>query len=912
MWTIGPLAFAVPWMLAALATLPVIWWLLRITPPSPKQIRFPAIRLLFGLNPEEETPANTPLWLLLMRLAMAALLITALAQPLLNPSADLTGDGPVVLVIDDDWSSARDWEARRVTIDNVLDMAERDRRQVLVMTSARTDRTDADAPPEPMSPEDARRLVGALSPSPWAVDRQALIDRIDQLPLDGPANVFWFSNGLDDGLASQLSTRLAEMGSLRVFMEGAERPALVLRAPEGDAAGLVVRASRSHPGAAEPVQIVGRGTDGRVLTRQPLVFESGEADASIQLAVPQEVRNRLARIEIENHRHAASVVLLDERWRRRPVGLVSGTPAGADQPLLGNLFYLDRALRPFTELRRGQVLELLERDIAVIALADLATLTDAERDALEAWVATGGVLVRFAGPQLARGADSLLPVRLRAGDRILGGAMSWSEPVPLAPFPETGPFRALEIPDDVLVRRQVLAEPSLDLTAKTWARLRDGTPLVTGDRRGDGWVILFHTTANGDWSSLPLSGLFVGMLRRIVDLSHGVVEGGSTQPLPPLLSVDGFGGLGAPPPGARVIAADAIAEAIPGPIHPPGFYGTDAVRRALNLGPVTGELRPIIELPAGAVRLPYSGRSATSLMPWLLAAVLLLAAADVFASLYLRGLLRRSDGMAVARSAAVLTVLLGAGPALAQGTQPDRPREFAATLETSLGYVITGDTLVDNTSRAGLAGLGRNVNDRTAVALAPPLGVDLERDELAFFPLLYWPTVANQPTPSANAIRRLNEYLEFGGIILFDTRDRNGGGTSPFSSSREGVDALRRLTAGLRMPALTPIPEDHVLSRSFYLLQDFPGRWTGDTLWLQRDVDRANDSVSSVIIGSHDWAAAWATGADGRPLYAVVPGGPRQRELSYRFGINLVMYALTGNYKGDQVHVPIILERLGQ
>lgn len=912
MLSLGSFAFAAPWMLLALASLPVIWWLLRITPPAPLRVRFPAIRLLFGLTPEEETPANTPLWLLLMRLAMAALLILALAQPLMNPSASLTGDGPVVVVIDDDWSAARDWEARRLTLNNVLDMAERGQREVLLLTTARTDRTDPDTSAEPMTADAARRAIGALEPKPWATDRAALLDRLERLPLSGPANIFWFSNGLDDGLVRQLANRLAALGTLRVFMEGAERPALVMRAPDSDAAGLVVQASRSHPGASEPLLILGRGADGRVLARQPLVFESGEADGTARLDVPQEVRNRLSRLEIENQRHAGAVALLDERWRRRPVGLVSGTPAGADQPLLGNLFYLDRALQPFTELRRGRVMELLERDIAVIGLADLATLTQVEREALEAWVAGGGVLVRFAGPQVARGTDSLLPVRLRAGDRILGGAMSWADPVPLAPFPEASPFHDLNIPADVLVRRQVLAEPSIDLSAKTWARLRDGTPLVTGDRRGNGWLILFHTTANGDWSNLPLSGLFVGMLRRIVELSHGVVEGGGTQPLPPLLSVDGFGNLSAPPPGARMIAADAIAEEIPGPIHPPGFYGTDAVRRALNLGATMGDLRPIIDLPPTAVRLPYSGRSATSLMPWLLAAALFLAAADVFASLYLRGLLRRPGPMAMARAGATLILVAAAGPALAQSPVNEVPREMAATLETRLAYVITGNVQVDSTSRAGLAGLGRNVNDRTAVALAAPLGVDLERDELAFFPLLYWPTVSEQPALSLRAQRKVNEFLEFGGIILFDTRDRNGAGGAPFSSSREGVDALRRLTTGVRMPALAPIPEDHVLSRSFYLLQGFPGRWAGDTLWLQRDVDRANDSVSSVIIGSHDWAAAWAIGADGRPLYAVVPGGPRQRELAYRFGINLVMYALTGNYKGDQVHVPIILERLGQ
>jgi hypothetical protein len=70
--------------------------------------------------------------------------------------------------------------------------------------------------------------------------------------------------------------------------------------------------------------------------------------------------------------------------------------------------------------------------------------------------------------------------------------------------------------------------------------------------------------------------------------------------------------------------------------------------------------------------------------------------------------------------------------------------------------------------------------------------------------------------------------------------------------------------------------------------------------------------VSPVIVGANDWAAAWAVDSAGRNPFATIPGGARQRTLAYRFGVNLVMYALTGNYKGDQVHVPSLLERLGQ
>ncbi|MBE9554743.1 MAG: DUF4159 domain-containing protein, partial [Proteobacteria bacterium] len=144
--------------------------------------------------------------------------------------------------------------------------------------------------------------------------------------------------------------------------------------------------------------------------------------------------------------------------------------------------------------------------------------------------------------------------------------------------------------------------------------------------------------------------------------------------------------------------------------------------------------------------------------------------------------------------------------------------------------------------------------------------------------------------------------------ILFDTRDGNYGG----AGAGPGTQRMRELAEGLDIPRLLPIPVDHVLTKAFYLTQDFPGRWAGDRVWVEQPGERVNDGVSRVIVGGNDWASAWALDNSGLPLYPAVPGGEPQREMAFRFGVNLVMYTLTGNYKSDQVHIPAILERLGQ
>jgi hypothetical protein len=905
MLALGSLAFVSPWLLVALAALPIIWWLLRVTPPAPRRIAFPAIRLLLGLVPREETPARTPLWLILLRMILAALVIIAVAHPLLNPQARLASTGPILLVIDDGWAAARDWPARLAAANEVLAEAEREDRQVVLVTTAPAATDEPPAALAPLRAADARAAMQALLPKPWPVDRRATLVRLEATSLPDASSAIWLSDGIADGDGGEaLAGYLAHRGSLRYLAAGSAEAPLMLAAGDAGAQDLGVRL-RSLPAPAPRAFQIRASTDGgRLLARQTVTIELGAKAAEMRLPMPSELRNRVTRIEVEGDQSAGSVMLLDERWRRRPVGIVAA-PNSRGQPLLGENYYLERALGPFSEIRRGNTTDLLKRELAVLIFADTGPDSPADEAAAAKWIEGGGMLLRFAGPHLAEQGDHLLPVRLRhGGGRTIGGALSWEQPAKLAPFEPESPFSGLAVPADVTVSRQVLAEPDLDLASKTWARLADGTPLVTAERRGQGWIVLVHTTANADWSNLALSGLFVEMLRRIDAMSQGVTEAGE-QPLAPIETLDGFGRLQHPPPAARPIAAKEIATATASPRHPPGFYGTADARRALNLSAGISALEPIEDLPAGTEREAFAAGREIDLRPPLLTAALLLALADLLIAYALRGLLRR-------RPARIAAVVLLAMVGISSAARADDAFVVKATSELRLAYIRTGNQEVDASSRAGLLGLTATLNRRTAVETADPLAVDIEQDELIFFPLLYWPVAPTQTAPSPKAVERINRYLETGGTILFDTRDANDQSPGQIGGAAASAQRLRRLVAGIKMPSLVPASPDHVLTKSFYLLHDFPGRWNAGTLWVEPVEDRVNDGVSSVIVGGNDWAGAWAIDGQGRPAFAVVPGGEPQREMAIRFGVNLVMYVLTGNYKSDQVHVPAILERLGQ
>jgi hypothetical protein len=956
MMTLGAVGFLQPWILLGLAVLPAIWWLLRLTPPSPHHVVFPPTRLLKDLKSTEETPAHSPWWLTALRMLLAALIVLALARPVLNPDREsFAGTGPLLLVVDNGWGSASHWPERREAIDAAIDRAMRDGRTVVLAPTAPGDPLIG-----PISAEQARERAAGLGPQPYAPDRKALAETLGR-ELGGKTDysVVWLSDGLDYGEGSALPEALAKLagssGSVVMLRPERDDAALALDQTAGERSGLSARilSGVEGPRAGVVKAVTGRGEP---LGEATFTLSQGARETKAHFDLPLEIRNQVARIEIGGEKSAGAVYLLDARSEWHRVGIISGESREAAQPLLSPLYYVQRALSPYADVVTPAeanvsmgVHELIEDKVSTIVLADIGKLVPGTEEELESWLKAGGVLIRFAGPRLEQGGDELLPVALRRGGRQLGGSLSWSTPQPLAAFESTSPFRGLTVPDDVKVNRQVLADPTISTDAQIWARLADGTPLVTASSRGDGWIVLFHVTANSDWSNLPLSGLFVEMLRRAVNMGPSKVDvtaGESqaaaepskaasqtatpTSALPPIQTLDGYGQLTPPPARAAPLASDQIDTAQPSPEHPPGYYGPSGAARAFNIITAKTVLKPLKPIEGAAQVSGYVMRKPMPLEPWLYLAVLALFAIDVLIVVLMSSgwsfSRRASQAAAMLLAFALLAVPHGAADAQTptetkQGSVPaaGSSEDFAmkASLKTHLAYVMTGDPQIDEVSRQGLAGLSKVLTARTALEPAEPMGVDIDKDELAFFPVLYWPVREDAEPLSDATLAKVDAFMKQGGFIIFDTRDQDTAMPGANTQSK----ALSRLIGQLDVPPLEPVPENHVLTKSFYLMRSFPGRFDGGTLWVEAEPEdeadrsersRRTDGVTSIVVTSNDLASAWALDDGNRPIYAAVPGGEVQREMAFRTGVNLVMYALTGNYKADQVHVPALLERLGQ
>ncbi len=617
------LAFTTPLALGALLLLPLIWWLLRFTPPRPQQIRFPPFRLLLDLINRDEQPQHTPWWVLLMRMALAAAVILAVAGPLLNASGvrDRSPD-PLLIITDNGWASAPRWRERQDLMRGILAEARRAGAPAAVIGTTGT------ANVRELAMTDAAitlETAAALAPAALTPKRDELAAKLTQAFADIPSlRIVWLSDGLEYAGDRQFLDALGKLANssarVEVLLPEAGNIPVALERPQLEASRLSISARRAASTPASSSRVMVRAVNGRLLAEGQLAFADGETAAEAGFELPLELRNEAARIEVEGTSSASGVFLFDDRWQRKSVTMLSGASQELEQPLLSPLYYVSRALQPSAEITDvasvDEIAKAVELGPSILVLADIGVLGSGNVATLENWLERGGVVVRFAGPRLSGGHDGLVPVELRSGGRSLGSALSWEKPQGLAAFAVNTPFAGLQADPTVKVNRQVLAEPSAALPGLVWASLEDGTPLVTARAQGKGLIVLFHVTANADWSNLPLTGLFVEMLKRIADIApaagsldtkgdaasaaaNASAAGNTQGAFTPVRSLNGFGELTEPAASAAPVETDDFFKMQPTPQHPAGIYSRGGARHALNLDAAGDGLKLLADLPSG-------------------------------------------------------------------------------------------------------------------------------------------------------------------------------------------------------------------------------------------------------------------------------------------------------------------------
>jgi len=893
--------FLNPWLLIALLSLPALWFLLRVMPPTPKKVFLPSAHFLKGLSAEAQTSSKTPWWILLLRALIAALVILAFASPVFNPSQDLNSERPLRIIIDNGWSAADLWDQKINSATDLIAQSKRQNVSVYIHT------TSAEAPngdafyTGPIAAQEATSVIKGLTPKAWGSDYNLVLDSLAES--DEAIDSFILSDGINGKGLKALTRVLSEQGRVRVFSPTAENLPIILArkdARDRELAFTLAAPDALPKGTLLTLQALGQ--DERILGVQNIVFK--ESSKNIALNLPDILQRDLKRVRILEREDAGSIYLFGDQFDKKRVGIANPDQDDGGKPFIEASFYLTRALEPYADVINDGLARLLSSDVSMIILPDVGTLSPSELSRLDDWVRGGGMLLRFAGPAMEQVQQHfLLPTPLRSGTRSLDGALTWDAPPKLSHFNDASPLAGIAISEDIMIKKQLLAQPSEDLPSKSWATLDDGTPLVTADSLDRGMVVMVHTTASPDWSNLPLSGVFVQMLERFVKIagrapiSFEAVSGAFEAKL----VLDGKGNLVKPDSNVQMIDAADFATTRPSFKPPPGIYAQAGVQRVLNIGDHISALSTLPDDLSVDARIEYGATHEKSLMPLLLSLafalfildwIIMILIANHFQFNYVK--LRKPSVVSIALFFLVCSFC---APSSAMAETQDAYK-YANGLY--LGFIKSSNSALNSRTRQGLEALKDNLARRTSVEPSGVASIDPEKDILAFFPLIYWPVDARDQALSDAAIQNIQSYLDQGGTILFDTREQ---------STNANQAALSRITSGLNIPALSPIEDGHVLGKSFYLLNNFAVLYSGGSLWLEGNSVNGRDGVSSVIIGSHDWAGAWAQSA-GRDYRS--GASARQREMAIRFGVNVMMYALTGNYKADQVHVKHILERLGQ
>ena len=874
------LTFLAPLVLLGLLTLPIVWWILRISPPKPREQIFPPLRILEGVRAEEETPAGTPLWLLLFRLLMVALVAFALAQPIIKSTQAETQSRPTIL-IDQSVFTAPIWEDLIDEAERLTRVAQRNNLEVSLITSEG----------QPLGFRPAREAMETLK----SLQPVSFVSEFDAPAIETGSDVYVLTSGLST-FRNQSFPKGATV--FKPEVQSVVLPGDIRETPQG------FDADWYRPSSATPVShtIEALGAGGGVIAAEELRFGPGADLATVSFNLPAQLRSRVARLRASGVRSAASVKLLDDSFGRPLVGVLRAN-ADTSSPLLTEPFYAKQALLPFADVFEGDQDTLLTLKPSILVMPDSQRSDD---DAVKAFVEEGGILIRFAGARVAKSPDTLLPVALRVGDRAIGGALAWESPQKLAPFSNDSPFAGLEVPDDVTVSKQVMAEPGIETDTRTWARLEDGSPIVTSAPLGQGRIVLFHVTAGPDWSNLALSGLYVDMLQRLLPLAKGraVEQTESSADWVLDRELDAFGRLQSPPPGLPSLTNTEFETMPASATALPGAYRQGTRVRALSAIQDPAVVQDI-SISGGSDIRTFGETSDSSLMGKLIGIALLALALDALFALMASG--RLSYLKPIRGAAALLIVgLIFAPAAMAQ----DDARILEAATGLHLAYIETGDVRRDELSRVAMEGLKEQLNGRTTIEPTGVHGISADMPGLEMYPFLYWPVRGDAPALTPAERLNINAYMASGGTVVFDTGDEG----DRVLRAGEPHPGLKRITEGLDIPRLTEVPEDHVLTKSFYLLQVFPGRWANGPVYVQAAESGASgrDGVSPVIIGSNDWAAGWAvTNLDGA-LVDLEKDIPRQREISIRYGVNIAMYALSGNYKADQVHAAALVERLGE
>ncbi len=846
-------SFAAPWAFAALLALPLLWWLLRLTPPRPKRVLFGAFPLLKNLQTTQQITARAPWWLWLLRLILAATIITAAAHLQYNAPTDQADadNTALILVTDNSAAAAANWPWLQSQTQRVLADAAQNNRAVLWLTTTGKNKYGLQLA------STVAAQIATAQPSPWPANLTELTDQLANNAIAPDAEIIWLNSGAYPDFPSELTDALANYSKLTVL----QAPAQLAWLSNWQNHAVTVERFNQNPQAG---QLNWLDAQGHLLSSQSFDWPAAQTRLTIPANFPADKSHLIHAVQLAGQSHAGAMWLLDPPGLP-PSGIVKPSATHYSTPLLNPIYYLNNALQTLgAKPQIDELAVLLNQHLPIIMLPDIV-LDATQQNAVHTYIAQGGLLIRWLGPAtLPALDDTLYPIPFLRQLRNSNSLTEHADILTAQAWPAHSALQAVPLPGDLTFAKVMDLLPA-NPNVTVLGSLQNQTPWLASQKIGKGQLIAIYTSATPEWSNLPITPLMPNLIAALLqqaDIDQITTEPINRSDFVMQQMVNAFGQIVKPTSPALILNNDTN---IITPATPPGKYQNNTATRFLNLGANWQGLMPFDHWPANTQfdyrTTPPASQDYSGYL-WLAALCLLLI--DSYVTLSMRGLLPRwPHGKSLA--ALGLLLILWA------------PQAHAAD-EMGLGYLGPPQQPLQQ----ALTTLQQNLNTRTTATFSAPIAVEPNTADLALFPVLFW-----QPTTSAlapNAAPAMQNYLSKGGMLVIFAGD--------------DAQNLATITKNLQLPALQTLPANHVLWHSFYLLQ--AGAWLTQPIWLDQIAVNHESQIASVIILPADLLDKMADPAN------------TDRETAVRLFINVMIYALTGDYKSDQVHLPYILERLGQ
>ena len=877
---------------------PIIWFIVKSFPPIPKSYNFSSFFLLDKIDYEAPKNEKTSLWLVIFRMFLFILIVLLFSKPFLKSHSSVSNEKyeKYVIVADIGWSMAKDWNKFKELVLKIGQEAEKNKKRILFFHSNLNTYKDLKIFKTNYA---LNNYLENLSPLPLQFEKGSLDKLIQDKSIFKNSKIFIVSSKFDFNNFSDYYKKfsLIKNNSNNYYYINPLETILIIKSLKVYKSKITCEVSRLGKNSFKQEFFLNIETiNNEVVYRETHSIKENENNKIINLSFPNEIFNQIKSLKIVGQNHAGAKYYFDDFSKKKNIAILSDNESFQESPLLSPIYYLKKSLDSEHNIKIQKIDNIINQNYSTIIIAETEKIPNAFNKKLNDWLLEGGTLIRFSGNRLVEKKSNFLPFQhTYSRVRNIEGQLTINKKLFIADFEKDSIFQGLSIPKDITVNKQLIFD-TFPKQVKVLAKLNDNTPLVSMIKYGNGEIILFHIGANNDWSNLPISSLFPDMINRVLLFSKNY-NSSNFKNLNLNKEIDGFGNLGSPKKIITIDSLNKLRTVKPTFNKPPGQYENNQISIALNLATNINQYQT--ENTNNSSLSNYSFKKTRDLSSTILKIILTMFILDILITIMIKNNVNFFKIFVKRKNLLVFILFFFTLIKL----------DSLSASETLLAYIKVEDTQINNISKSGLEKIRNLLITRTSINPKGVIGVDVNNDYIYSYPFIYWPLTKNLLSIKKPEIIKIKNYLDNGGIFFFDII---GFSRKNLNLKDKKFKKIRNFLNEIGANELSIIPKGHTLTKSFYLLDKFPGKWDNRILFIENSNLQYKDGVSSIILGFNDWAKAWAVDNNNLPLFPVVPGGERQRELSYRFGINIAMYALTGNYKSDQIHSKSILKRLSK